>query len=116
MPTPKTWKIALLPGDGVGPEVIAATKAVLQVIGDFYDHDFQFSEHLIEQRVKLFIALQTIDARAVALARRVPIHAIKSRIEVFLVDGFPYLLEHLNPVFFRKRFGGNTSQNFLFFL
>jgi 3-isopropylmalate dehydrogenase len=47
MPTPKTWKIALLPGDGVGPEVIAATKAVLQVIGDFYDHDFQFSEHLI---------------------------------------------------------------------
>jgi 3-isopropylmalate dehydrogenase len=47
MPTPKTWKIALLPGDGVGPEVIAATKSVLQVIGDFYDHDFQFSEHLI---------------------------------------------------------------------
>jgi 3-isopropylmalate dehydrogenase len=47
MPTPKTYKIALLPGDGVGPEVIAATKSVLQVIGDFYDHDFQFSEHLI---------------------------------------------------------------------
>ncbi|QTC90092.1 3-isopropylmalate dehydrogenase [Brevundimonas goettingensis] len=47
MPTPKIWKIALLPGDGVGPEVIAATKSVLQVIGDFYDHDFQFSEHLI---------------------------------------------------------------------
>ncbi len=47
MPTPKTWNIALLPGDGVGPEVIAATKAVLQVIGDFYDHDFRFSEHLI---------------------------------------------------------------------
>jgi 3-isopropylmalate dehydrogenase len=47
MPPSKTWKIVLLPGDGVGPEVIAATKAVLQVIGDFYDHDFQFSEHLI---------------------------------------------------------------------
>ena len=47
MPTSKPWKIVLLPGDGVGPEVIAATKAVLQVIGDFYDHDFQFSEHLI---------------------------------------------------------------------
>ncbi len=47
MPTPKTYKIALLPGDGVGPEVISATKSVLQVIGDFYDHDFQFSEHLI---------------------------------------------------------------------
>jgi len=47
MPTSKPWKIVLLPGDGVGPEVIAATKAVLQVIGDFYDHEFQFSEHLI---------------------------------------------------------------------
>ena len=47
MTTPKTYKIVLLPGDGVGPEVIAATKAVLQIIGDFYDHEFQFSEHLI---------------------------------------------------------------------
>jgi len=47
MPTTKTWKIVLLPGDGVGPEVIAATRSVLQIIGDFYDHNFQFSEHLI---------------------------------------------------------------------
>ena len=47
MPTPKTYKIVLLPGDGVGPEVIAATRAVLEVIGDFYDHNFEFSEHLI---------------------------------------------------------------------
>jgi len=47
MPTPKTYKIVLLPGDGVGPEVIAATKSVLQIIGDFYDHNFEFSEHLI---------------------------------------------------------------------
>jgi 3-isopropylmalate dehydrogenase len=47
MPTSRTWKITLLPGDGVGPEVIAATKGVMQVIGDFYDHRFEFSEHLI---------------------------------------------------------------------
>jgi len=47
MTTPKTFDIALLPGDGVGPEVIAATKAVLQIIGDFYSHEFRFSEHLI---------------------------------------------------------------------
>jgi len=47
MPTTKTWKIVLLPGDGVGPEVIAATRSVLQIIGDFYDHNFEFSEHLI---------------------------------------------------------------------
>ena len=47
MPTPKSYKIVLLPGDGVGPEVITATKAVLQIIGDFYSHEFEFSEHLI---------------------------------------------------------------------
>ena len=47
MPTPKTYKIVLLPGDGVGPEVIAVTRTVLELIGDFYDHNFVFSEHLI---------------------------------------------------------------------
>ena len=47
MTTPKTYKIVLLPGDGVGPEVISATKAVLHIIGDFYSHEFEFSEHLI---------------------------------------------------------------------
>ena len=47
MPNRKTFKIALLPGDGVGPEVTAAARAVLELIGDFYDHRFEFSEHLI---------------------------------------------------------------------
>ncbi|MFC5344595.1 3-isopropylmalate dehydrogenase [Brevundimonas staleyi] len=44
---PKTYNIVLLPGDGVGPEVTAAAKAVLGVIADFYGHRFEFSEHLI---------------------------------------------------------------------
>ena len=47
MPNRKTFKIVLLPGDGVGPEVTASAKAVLELIGDFYDHDFRFSEYLI---------------------------------------------------------------------
>jgi 3-isopropylmalate dehydrogenase len=34
--------IALLPGDGIGPEVVASAVAVLNVLGDF-----DFSEHLI---------------------------------------------------------------------
>jgi 3-isopropylmalate dehydrogenase len=34
--------IALLPGDGIGPEVVAATVEVLDAVGDF-----EFSEHLI---------------------------------------------------------------------
>jgi 3-isopropylmalate dehydrogenase len=43
----QTYNIVLLPGDGVGPEVTAAAKAVLGVIGDFYGHRFEFAEHLI---------------------------------------------------------------------
>lgn len=66
MTTPKTYKIVLLPGDGVGPEVITATKAVLQIIGDFYSHEFEFSEHLIGgaaiDAVQNPLPLETIDA------------------------------------------------------
>ncbi|KPF78641.1 3-isopropylmalate dehydrogenase [Brevundimonas sp. AAP58] len=47
MPNTRTYNIVLLPGDGVGPEVTAAAKAVLGVIGDFYGHRFDFAEHLI---------------------------------------------------------------------
>lgn len=34
-------KITVLPGDGIGPEVVAAAVRVLQVIGKRYKHDFQ---------------------------------------------------------------------------
>ena len=44
---PKTYNVVLLPGDGVGPEVTSAARSVLSVIGDFYGHVFNFSEHLI---------------------------------------------------------------------
>ncbi|MBX9708460.1 MAG: 3-isopropylmalate dehydrogenase [Caulobacteraceae bacterium] len=47
MPPSRTFSIVLLPGDGVGPEVTAAARAVLGVIGDFYGHRFEFAEHLI---------------------------------------------------------------------
>ncbi|MGQ3113280.1 MAG: isocitrate/isopropylmalate family dehydrogenase, partial [Brevundimonas sp.] len=47
MVDPRTYNIVLLPGDGVGPEVTSAAKSVLQCIGDFYGHRFEFSEHLI---------------------------------------------------------------------
>jgi 3-isopropylmalate dehydrogenase len=40
-------RIALLPGDGVGPEVIAATVRVLQAVGDANGHSFTFTEHLM---------------------------------------------------------------------
>jgi 3-isopropylmalate dehydrogenase len=37
-------KIALLPGDGVGPEVTAQAVRVLRVVADAYGHEFEFNE------------------------------------------------------------------------
>jgi 3-isopropylmalate dehydrogenase len=42
-----TSKILLLPGDGIGPEVVAAAKAVLDAIARRFGHDFEFREALI---------------------------------------------------------------------
>jgi 3-isopropylmalate dehydrogenase len=39
--------IALLPGDGIGPEVSAAAKQVLQTIASQHGHDFEFRDALI---------------------------------------------------------------------
>ena len=39
--------IVLLPGDGIGPEVIAEARKVLETISSLYDHNFHFEEHLI---------------------------------------------------------------------
>ena len=39
--------IVLLPGDGIGPEVITEAASVLAGIGANYGHDFDFSEHML---------------------------------------------------------------------
>lgn len=39
--------ITVLPGDGIGPEVAAAGRAVLERIAERYGHRFEFSEQLI---------------------------------------------------------------------
>jgi 3-isopropylmalate dehydrogenase len=41
------YRITLLPGDGIGPEILAVTVEVLQVIGKQYDLQFDFQEALI---------------------------------------------------------------------
>jgi 3-isopropylmalate dehydrogenase len=46
-PPSTTRRIALLPGDGVGLEVIAATVRVLQAVGEACGVSFSFSEHLM---------------------------------------------------------------------
>ncbi|MBT3391426.1 MAG: 3-isopropylmalate dehydrogenase [Chloroflexi bacterium] len=39
--------IVLLPGDGIGPEVVAAAQSVLKAVGQKYGHTFEISEYLI---------------------------------------------------------------------
>lgn len=43
----KTYKICCLPGDGIGPEVIAEGKKVLAAVGKRAGVDFQFEDYLI---------------------------------------------------------------------
>ena len=40
-------KIVLLPGDGIGPEVVSAAVLVLEEVARSYHHHFNFEEHLI---------------------------------------------------------------------
>ena len=39
--------IVLLPGDGIGPEIISETTRVLNVVGKKFGHQFLFTEHLM---------------------------------------------------------------------
>lgn len=41
------FRIALLPGDGIGPEVIREARRALERIGEVFTQAFSFSEHLI---------------------------------------------------------------------
>lgn len=41
------YKIALLPGDGIGPEVIEQAVKVLEVTGEAAGHRFSFTEGLV---------------------------------------------------------------------
>ncbi len=40
-------KIVLLPGDGIGPEIVAEAKLVLETVAQKYGHAFSFEEHLL---------------------------------------------------------------------
>jgi len=39
--------IVLLPGDGIGPEVVGEARRVLEAVGEHFGHSFRFVEHLI---------------------------------------------------------------------
>jgi len=41
------YKIAVLPGDGIGPEITREAVKVLKAVGEKFNHNFEFSEGLI---------------------------------------------------------------------
>ena len=41
-----TYRIALVKGDGIGPEIVSSAVKVLEAVGGRYGHDFQFTEYL----------------------------------------------------------------------
>ena len=40
-------KLALTPGDGIGPEVVSAAVQVLQAVADLFDHTFETRQYLV---------------------------------------------------------------------
>lgn len=41
------YKIAVIPGDGIGPEVVEAALGVLNEIGELYQHNFEYQEVMV---------------------------------------------------------------------
>ena len=41
------YKIALIPGDGIGPEIVSEAKKVLDKVCEKYHHTFTYSEVLL---------------------------------------------------------------------
>ena len=41
------YKIAVLPGDGIGPEIVEQAIKVMEAVGSRFKHDFQFTEALV---------------------------------------------------------------------
>ena len=67
-------KITILPGDGIGKEVTAEGKRVLEKIADVYGHDFQFDEALIgHAAIEVSISEKTrLAGSPVGVSRRLP--------------------------------------------
>lgn len=70
-----TYKIACLPGDGIGPEVAQAAMQVLKAVAARFSHDFEINEYLIGGAA--------IDAKGVPLPEDT-INASKQADAVFL--------------------------------
>ena len=41
------FHIAVIPGDGIGPEIVTQAKKVLDKVGEVYGHTFEYEELLM---------------------------------------------------------------------
>lgn len=41
------YHIAVIPGDGIGPEIVAEAEKVLNKVGEVYGHSFEYEELLM---------------------------------------------------------------------
>ena len=42
-----SYNITLIPGDGIGPEIVREAKKILDKVGQVYGYDFQYKEILM---------------------------------------------------------------------
>ena len=80
-------KIVLLPGDGIGPEIIGATREVLEILAKKHGHTFEFESHLLGGAAidatgtalpeETLTAARTADARGRARRR----HRVKRHVD-----------------------------------
>ena len=61
------YNISLIPGDGIGPEIVAEAKKVLDKVCEKYGHSFSYSEVLLGGA--------SIDVHGVPLTRRSHCHS-----------------------------------------
>jgi 3-isopropylmalate dehydrogenase len=64
-----TYSLALLPGDGIGPEVVAEAVRVMETIGTRYGHTYSFTEALVGEAA-IEVEGAPLSAATVNLCRR----------------------------------------------
>ncbi len=57
------YKIAVLPGDGIGVEIVPEAIKALQVVGERFNQQFQFTEALVGEQLTMLSAIPCPKAR-----------------------------------------------------
>jgi len=63
------FQIAVIPGDGIGPEVVNGTRQVLDAIADRFGHEFAYTE-LLAGGIAIDATGEPLPAATVAAAKK----------------------------------------------